>query len=267
MQRQPAVSGQFYPGTPDGLAAELSQLVVRTAFTQQVKGIVAPHAGYVYSGAIAGKIYGTIDIPATVLILGPNHQGIGYAAALYPEGEWLTPLGPLKINAYLNTLISRHVPFVKLDSVAHQFEHSLEVQAPFIQHLRPDVSISALCLGFGDYQTVEAMGKGLAEAIRRYGEDVLIVASSDMSHYESAAIAKRKDESALQRLLDFDAEGLLQVCRTDNITMCGVVPSAVMLIAAKELGATHAELIDYGTSGDVTGDNSQVVAYAAVTVW
>jgi AmmeMemoRadiSam system protein B len=267
MQRQPAVSGQFYPGTAESLSAELSQLVVRTAFTQQVKGIVAPHAGYIYSGAIAGKIYGTIKIPAAVLILGPNHHGIGYPAALYPEGEWLTPLGALKINGYLNKLITQHVQVAKLDSVAHQFEHSLEVQAPFIQYLRPDATISALCLGFGDYQTVEAMGLGLAEAIRRYGEDVLIVASSDMSHYESAAAAKRKDDSALQRLLSFDAEGMLDICRRDNITMCGVVPSAVMLIATKELGASHAELIAYGTSGDVTGDNKQVVAYASVAVW
>ncbi len=121
--------------------------------------------------------------------------------------------------------------------------------------------------GVGDYPTVEAMGLGLAEAIRRYGEDVLIVASSDMSHYESAATAKRKDESALQRLLAFDAEGLLEICRRDNITMCGAVPSAVMLVAARELGARHAELTAYGTSGDVTGDHDQVVAYAAVAVW
>lgn len=267
MQRQPAVSGQFYQGSPESLTMEISQLVVRTAFTQQVKGIVAPHAGYIYSGLIAGKIYGTIQVPATVLILGPNHHGVGYPAALYPEGEWLTPLGPVKINAYLNTLISRHVPVARLDSVAHQFEHSLEVQVPFLRYLRPDVTISALCLGFGDYPTVEAMGLGLAEAIRRYGEDVLIVASSDMSHYESAATARRKDESALQKLLAFDAEGLLEICRRDNITMCGAVPSAVMLVAARELGARHAELTAYGTSGDVTGDNNQVVAYAAVAVW
>lgn len=267
MQRQPAVSGQFYPGSAESLKAELSQLIVRTAFSQQVKGIVAPHAGYIYSGAIAGKIYGTIKIPSTVLILGPNHHGVGYPVALYPQGEWLTPLGPLKINAYLNHLICREVSAAKLDSVAHQFEHSLEVQAPFIQYLKPDATISAISLGYMDYQAVKAIGTGLAEAIRSYGEDVLIVASSDMSHYESAASARRKDESALQRLLKFDAEGLLSVCRENNITMCGVVPAAVMLIATKELGATSAELAAYGTSGDVTGDNSQVVAYASVTVW
>jgi hypothetical protein len=267
MQRQPAVAGQFYAGNSRQLRNDLAALIPEPHGAKAVTGIIAPHAGYIYSGAIAGKVYASIDIPATVLILGPNHHGTGAGAALYPEGEWLTPLAPISINARLNSLLQQNVPFISPDNVAHKFEHSLEVQVPFIQYLRPDATISALCLGHGDFESVRRIGEGIAAAIRAYGEDVLIVASSDMTHYESADSARRKDELALEKVLGFDPQGLLQVCRSERITMCGVVPAAVMLVAAGKLGATQAELVAYGTSGDVTGDNRQVVAYAAVTVW
>jgi AmmeMemoRadiSam system protein B len=267
MQRAPAVAGQFYPGSLKQLQKDLADLIPVSDERKKVIGIISPHAGYVYSGAIAGLVYSAIELPDTVLVIGPNHRGAGAAAALYPEGEWLTPLGAVPINARLNSLLQRHVPYVVLDSLAHQFEHSLEVQIPFIQHLRPDASISAICLGHGDFDQVRQIGEGIATAIRDFGSDVLIVASSDMTHYESAAAAKQKDDLALERVQAFDPQGLLQVCRIEHITMCGVIPSAVMLVAAKSLGASLTELVAYGTSGDVTGDNSQVVGYAAVTVW
>jgi len=267
MQRQPAVAGQFYAGSSKKLHSDLAELLPESRGTKKVTGIIAPHAGYVYSGAIAGAVYGSIRIPATVLILGPNHHGGGAAAALYPDGEWLTPLGPVTINSRLNSLLQQHVPQSRPDTVAHEFEHSLEVQVPFIQYLRPDATVSAICLGHGEFAAVRQIGEGIAAAILAYGEDVLIVASSDMTHYESAESARRKDELALAKVLDFDPQGLLQVCRSERITMCGVVPTAAMLVAAGLLGATQAELVAYGTSGDVTGDDRQVVAYAAVAVW
>jgi len=267
MQRQPAVAGQFYAGKGTQLRSDLAGLIPESDTQRKVTGIIAPHAGYVYSGAIAGQVYASIEIPATVLILGPNHHGAGAGAALYPDGEWLTPLGPVTINSRLNSLLQQNVPLLRSDTVAHEFEHSLEVQVPFIQYLRPDTTISAICLGHGGYDSVRQIGEGIAAAIRAYGSEVLIVASSDMTHYESAESARRKDELALERVLGFDPQGLLQICRSEQITMCGVVPAAVMLVAAGELGATRAELVAYGTSGDVTGDNRQVVAYAAVTVW
>ena len=267
MQRQPAVAGQFYAGNGNKLRSDLAGLIPESHIHRKVTGIIAPHAGYVYSGAIAGRVYASIEIPATVLILGPNHHGAGAAAALYPDGEWLTPLGPVIVNSRLNALLQQHIPLLSSDTLAHQFEHSLEVQVPFFQYLRPDATISAICLGHGGYDAVRQIGEGIAAAIRDFGEEVLIVASSDMTHYESAESARRKDELALERVLGFDPQGLLQVCRSEQITMCGVVPAAVMLVAAGELGATRAELVAYGTSGDVTGDNRQVVAYAAVTVW
>jgi len=264
MQRQPAVAGQFYAGSERELRADLVRMIPQNTIPKRVKGVISPHAGYVYSGAIAGKIYSRIEIPKTVLIIGPNHHGVGAAAALFPDGEWLTPLGPVAINSRLNALLLRHVPFIQSDSTAHQREHSLEVQVPFLQYLRADVSIAAICLGHGDYPALKLIASGVAAAIREYSDDVLIVASSDMTHYESADAARRKDEAALERVLALDAEGLLNTCSSNRISMCGVMPSAVMIEAAIELGAVKAELVSYGTSGDVTGDNSHVVGYAAV---
>jgi AmmeMemoRadiSam system protein B len=267
MKRQPAVAGQFYAGSSTQLRNDLAALMPNVHGTRKVTGIIAPHAGYVYSGGIAGKLYAVIDIPDRVLILGPNHQGAGAGVALYPDGQWLTPLGPIQISPRLNSCLNQNVPLVRQDVVAHEFEHSLEVQVPFIQHLRPDAHISAICLGHGDYAAVRQIGEGIAAAIRAYGRDVLIVASSDMTHYESAESARRKDGLALDKVLNLNPEGLLQVCKNEHITMCGAVPAAVMLVAAKALGASHAELVAYGTSGDVTRDNRQVVGYASVAVW
>ena len=267
MLRQPAVAGQFYPGSASQLRSSLGEMIDESEEKIRVKGIIAPHAGYMYSGGIAGKLYGRIKIPSAVLLIGPNHHGAGEAAALYPDGEWITPLGSVPVNSRLNHLIRSHAPLVQFDTLAHRFEHSLEVQLPFIQYLRPDVSISALCLGNGNFRTLCEIGDGIAQAIVEYGEEVLIVASSDMTHYESADSAKLKDNLAIERVLAFDPEGLLRVCRASKITMCGVVPATVMLVAARHLGAIGAKVVCYGTSGDITGDNSQVVAYASIAVF
>lgn len=267
MERRPAVSGQFYPAEPDELRDDLAVMTTRGADKRKAIGIISPHAGYMYSGGIAGLGFSGITIPSTILILGPNHRGAGAPAALYPDGSWLTPLGAIPINSRLNVLLLQHAPYVQFDTLAHQLEHSLEVQVPFIQYLQPQATISAICFEYGDYAAAVKIGEGIAAALHVYGDDVLIVASSDMTHYESAAAAKRKDNLALAHVLKLDPEGLLQVCRSERITMCGVMPAAVMLVAASALGATRAEVLAYGTSGDVTGDNSQVVGYASVAVW
>ncbi|MCM2359478.1 MAG: AmmeMemoRadiSam system protein B [Geobacteraceae bacterium] len=266
MIRQPAVAGQFYPGDETKLRSELATLIPSLNMREKVVGIISPHAGYLYSGAVAGELYGRIAIPPTVVILGPNHHGVGARAALYPEGEWLTPLGSVAVNTRLAQLLCKHAPLVEEDSTAHHYEHSLEVQLPFLQFVRPDVTIVPVCLGFGDFGRCLSLGEGLARAVREYGEETLIVASSDMSHYEPAAAAREKDDLALREVLAMEPLRLVQVCRTKGITMCGVIPAAAMLVAALELGATRAELVRYATSGDVTGDNRQVVAYAALTV-
>jgi len=266
MVRQPAVAGRFYNDIPEQLRLDLGSMIEAAPVRQKAIGIVAPHAGYMFSGGVAGKVYGVVEVPRHVIVLGPNHHGHGAAAALSPQREWLTPLGTVPISNRLAELVKKHSPLVKEDSAAHRFEHSLEVQLPFLQYLRPDLEIVPLCLGFGDFSSCRELGEGIAKAVREFGEDVLIVASSDMTHYEPVLIARQKDELALREVMALNPEGLLQVCRSERITMCGVVPTTVMLVAALGLGASRAELVHYATSGDVTGDNRQVVAYAAMTV-
>ena len=266
MFRQPAVAGQFYSGERDRLQKDLASLILHQKEQERAIGVVSPHAGYIYSGAVAGALFGSIRIPRTVVILGPNHHGLGARAALYPSGSWGTPLGTVPIDDTFSSLLSRHAPLLESDTKAHLYEHSLEVQIPFLQSIRPDVGIVPVCIGFGSYQECEELGKGLALAIREYGEEVLIVASSDMTHYEPADQAREKDGLAIREILALNPAGLLEACRSHGITMCGVVPATVMLIAARELGASRARLVRYANSGEVNGDYRQVVGYAAVTV-
>lgn len=265
MIRQPAVAGKFYSDDPEQLRGELSRMIPREEPAKAI-GVVSPHAGYVYSGSAAGKVYAAVEVPDAVIVLGPNHTGMGAAAALAPPGEWLTPLGPVRVNDRLSQLIMKHAPLVREDSAAHRFEHSLEVQVPFLQYRNPQVSIAALCLSLPDFDSISRVGTGIAHAIAEYGSEVLIVASSDMTHYESASEAKAKDDLALERLACMDPEGLLRVCRERDISMCGVIPATAMLVAAKALGAISSRLICYTNSGEVNGDLKSVVAYAGLTV-
>jgi AmmeMemoRadiSam system protein B len=266
MIRQPAVAGQFYSSNPSQLRKEIQKFMGPEATREKAIGIIAPHAGYMYSGAVAGALYNAVEIPDTVLILGPNHHGFGSKAAIYPSGEWLTPLGSSKINDRLSNLVKSNSKMFEEDMAAHHYEHSLEVQLPFLQYINRDVTIVPICIGYSDYAACKELGIGIAKAIREFGDDVLLLASSDMTHYESALSAKKKDELALREVLELNAEGLLNICRKESITMCGVIPVAIMIVAALELGATRAEIVRYSTSGDVTGDNEHVVAYAAVAI-
>ncbi len=266
MVRQPVVAGQFYTGDARHLKKQLGSFIRERGAGEKVLGIIAPHAGYVYSGAVAGAVYGAVQVPGTVVILGPNHHGRGSRAAVYPAGEWLTPLGSVPINSGLVELLFRNSPLLEEDSLAHQYEHSLEVQVPFLQFVRPDVTIVPICLGFGDLASCRSLGSALAKSIGEYGKEVLVVASSDMTHYEPAEVAKRKDNLALREVLALNPEGLYSVVRGAGITMCGIIPATVMLVDALERGATRSELVCYATSGDVSGDFGQVVGYAAVAV-
>jgi AmmeMemoRadiSam system protein B len=267
MMRHAAVAGSFYTDDPDQLHRDLCRMVHPSDAPRQVMGIVAPHAGYIYSGGIAGRVYGEISIPETVMILGPNHHGLGAPVAVYPGQGWQTPLGPVAIDGVLAGLVLEEVAAAEADAAAHLREHSLEVQVPFLQHLQKDVRIVPICLGFGDLGGCRVVGEGLARAIARFGRPVLLVASSDMTHYESAEAAREKDDAAIAAMLALDPVALHGVCRQRRITMCGVIPATVMLYACLGLGASQARLVAYGTSGDVTGDQRQVVAYAALEVW
>ncbi len=264
MDREPAVAGRFYADEPRALARELDGFLAAPAERVAAKGVVAPHAGYVYSGAIAGAVYARVTLPPHVIVLGPNHTGLGRPAALWPPGgAWQTPLGPVPVAAALTDALAGG-PGIELDHAAHLREHSLEVQLPFLRRIRPDVEIAALCLGPLDVEQCEQVGRTVAAAARATG--ALVVASSDMSHYIPAEQARERDHVAIERILALDPEGLHRTVRRERISMCGVIPATVMLFAARELGATRAELIRYGNSGEVNGDTRHVVGYAGLIV-
>jgi AmmeMemoRadiSam system protein B len=264
MDREPAVAGRFYTDEPSALAREVDRFLAAAAPRSPALGVLAPHAGYVYSGAIAGAVYARVAVPPRVLVLGPNHTGLGRPAALWPPGgAWRTPLGLVPVSAALTEALAR-VPGVEVDRAAHLGEHSLEVQLPFLQRARPDVEIAALCLGPLDLDACAELGAGVARVAADAG--ALVVASSDMSHYVPAEVAREKDHRAIERVLALDPEGLYRTVRRERIGMCGVIPATVMLHAARALGAGAGELVRYGTSGDVSGDDRHVVGYAGVLV-
>jgi AmmeMemoRadiSam system protein B len=269
MDREPAVAGRFYRGDPGALALEVKTLLGApdgraAAGKVRAVGVVAPHAGYVYSGAIAGAVYGRLELPGRAIVLGPNHTGLGSPAALWPAGGgWRTPLGTVPVSAALTGALAAH-PLVALDRAAHLREHSLEVQLPFLQAARPDLELAALCLAHLPVAACRELGRAVAAAARDHG--ALLIASSDMSHYIPAAEAREKDRLAIDRILALDPEGLHRTVEREAITMCGVIPTTVMLFAARELGATRAELVRYGSSGDVTGDDREVVGYAGLII-
>ena len=266
MDREPAVAGSFYPADPARLAREVAALVgpAPAAAPRPALGVLAPHAGYVYSGAVAGAMYARVTVPERALVLCPNHTGRGARVALWPAGgAWKTPLGRVPIDAALTASLGA-CPLVEGDRDAHLAEHALEVQLPFLQVLRPGIALAALCLGPLSAREEEQLGHAISDAVRR--RPALLVASSDMSRHLPDAAARRVDRRALDRLLALDALGLRETVHRERISMCGVVPAAVMLVAARDLGAREAELVSYSTSGDVTGDHGSVVGYAGAIV-
>lgn len=265
MQRSPAVAGTFYPGDTARLRRDVDGCLGDVRGESCV-GVVVPHAGYVYSGSIAGETLARVQIPRTILLLGPNHHGTGARAALYDSGSWLTPLGDVPVDADLATRLMDATPLITADPLAHRYEHSLEVQLPFLQVLQPDLQIVPLMLQQQDYGDLEIIGEGIAYALARFNQPVLMVASCDMTHFESADVARAKDSDALEAVLSRNPRQLYDTVLAKRISMCGVVPVTVMLVAANLMGAREGELVRYGHSGLVTGDLHNVVAYAGVVI-
>ena len=266
MQRKQAVAGQFYPGNPGELKKQLSQFIKEEKKKEKVRGIVSPHAGYIFSGRTSGEVYSSIEIPSQIIILGPNHTGMGANFAVMSEGSWITPLGEMKINSELAKKILQASKHLQEDEQAHQFEHSIEVQLPFLQYLQPSCEFVPICASSGSYQVYQEIGESIAQVIKESPHDILIIASSDMNHFESQEVSKEKDQKAIEAILQLDEKKLLQSIQDYNISMCGYIPATIMLIASKLLGAQQAELIRYETSGDVMGDYSRVVGYAGIVV-
>ena len=266
MVRAPAVAGYFYQGSSEALRKQVEGFIVPGAERKRAIGVVSPHAGLIYSGPVAGALYSSIEIPDTIVLIGPNHTGLGAAVSLMSKGSWETPLGTVEIDETLAASILAKSSHIRDDSVAHLREHSLEVQLPFIQYFKEKFTIVPIQMLDTRLNTCIEVGRAVGTAIEARGQDVLIVASSDMSHYERAATAKEKDSKAIHQILNLDPEGLYRTIKDYGITMCGFGPAVSMLVAAKMLGASKAELVKYANSGDVSGDYDKVVGYAGIVV-
>ncbi len=269
MIRQPAVANQFYPGSEADLKRDISGRIESAGGKQKkekVLALVSPHAGYIYSGNIAGAVYSQAELTKDVIVIGPNHRGVGAPFAVMAHGIWKMPGGEIPINERLSNLLIEESNWLRDNNQAHLQEHSVEVQLPFIQYIRSDVEFVPIVLGMADLKTCEEIGMAIARAIKRYGKPVVIIASTDMTHYETQESAKKKDQLAIDRILSLDPAGLLDTVNTNNISMCGVIPTTITIVAAKELGATKATLVTYATSGDVSGDYGSVVGYAGLII-
>jgi AmmeMemoRadiSam system protein B len=270
--RQPAVAGRFYPASPQRLRAEVEAYTAAPldapAETKiRALGCVVPHAGYMYSGHVAGAVYRRLELPRRMVILCPNHTGIGEPLAIMSQGAWQTPLGDAPIDEELAAELKERMPLLSEDAEAHRTEHALEVQLPFLQVLAPGFRFVPIAVGTGHFDVLRSLGIALGNVLAKPGEGALVIASSDMNHYESDQVTRVKDRRAIDQLLALDARGLYDVVRDGNISMCGYGPAVVMLTAARKLGATHAELVRYATSGDVSDDRDMVVGYAGIAVY
>ncbi len=268
MLRPAAVAGRFYPADRDTLIREIGSLTSPAPSAKRIraKACLVPHAGYMYSGHVAGAVYSRLELPRRFLILGPRHYPQGEALAILSEGSWQTPLRPALIDAALAERLKHAFPLLREDEVAHRAEHSLEVQLPFLQVLASDLRFVPIALGTTRFDVLANLGHAIAQVLAAEREETLIVASSDMNHYESDLITRAKDRKAVEKLLALDARGLYDTVRHEGISMCGYGPAVAMLTAARELGATRAELVRYATSGDVSGDYDEVVGYAGIII-
>lgn len=266
MVRKPAVAGLFYPAGAEILARDLKALLAGSQVPTPARAVLVPHAGYIYSGEIAARTFSAVELPRLFLMLGPNHSGRGEPIAIMDRGEWEMPAGRVPVDGNLAARILDGCPAARRDDIAHRSEHCLEVQLPFLQFLAPEFRFVPICLKSLPVDDLMGFGDSLGRVLSDVSEPVLIVISSDMTHYESQAAAESKDRQAIARLLEVDPEGLWTVARSRGITMCGLGAAVAGLAACRRFGCTGGRLVGYSTSGPVSGDFDQVVGYAGVVI-
>jgi hypothetical protein len=264
--RAPAAAGRFYPGQRDDLLREIHEFETPAENRVTAIGCIAPHAGYMYSGHVAGAVYARLQIPEHCIILCPNHTGRGVPLAVMTSTSWQTPLGEVAPSLLLGSQLLQRFPLLEEDSSAHRAEHAIEVQLPFLQVEQKNLHIVPIAIGTGNFDILSGLGQVMADVIATSESKPLIVASSDMNHYEPDDITRVKDRKAIERVLALDAHGLWETVMNEPVSMCGFGPAVVMLTAAKLLGATSATLVRYATSGEISGDRQHVVGYAGVIV-
>ncbi len=277
--RSPCQAGAFYSGTKSSLTKQIENCFlhkygpgklpeVNRKGKRSIVAAVCPHAGYMYSGAVAANSYYALakdGTPQTCVILGPNHTGMGSGISILADGAWETPLGVSSIDTETAKKIQQQTKIIDIDESAHRLEHSIEVQLPFIQYVYGlGVKIVPICMMMQDLTTSIEVGEAIADAISR--SNTVVIASSDMTHYENHEAASKKDRLVIEAVLDLDEESLQKVVESQNISMCGYGPVTAAIRAAKLLGARNASLLSYKTSGDVTGDTSAVVGYASISI-
>ncbi len=266
MIRQPVVAGTFYPSDAATLRAQIEGFVDKGCKKEKALGIVAPHAGYMYSGKVAGAVYSHSIIPETALILAPNHTGYGPSYSIWPDGSWRTPLGDVAIDVELVQELVSECDLLEKDKDAHKAEHSAEVMVPFLQYFNPKIKLAVIVISSGNLNELKTIGTSISSALRRLRPDALVIASSDMTHYESQQSANKKDRMAINEILVLNEDELYNKVLGMNISMCGIFPAISMLVCSKGRGAKAGELVLYKTSGDTTGDYDQVVGYAGIII-
>ena len=271
MLRRASVAGRFYPDNASELIAVLRGYLTegpqgRSGKAEKAVAAIAPHAGYIYSGSVAGAVFSSIEIPDDIILIGPNHTGAGPRFSVMARGAWEMPFGRMEINEALAAALVAPGALFTEDTEAHLGEHSLEVELPFIHCRNKEASFVPVTVMRAGYRECAKLGAAIAGTIKAYGKEVLIVVSSDMNHYEPDPITREKDGRAIEKLLALDASGLLERTDAENISMCGAGPAAIAIEAAKKLGATGARLVKYATSGDTSGDLDQVVGYAGIII-
>jgi AmmeMemoRadiSam system protein B len=277
--RRPAVAGSFYAGDSKSLNIQIENCflhkigpgelpLVNPKKENNIIGLISPHAGYIYSGPVAANGFYKIALdgkPDTIIILGPNHRGFGEDVSIMAEGKWKTPLGELEIDKEMAEDILKNSKIIKNDKKAHQYEHSIEVQLPFIQYIfGKDIKFVPICMTRQDIDTDIEIAKSICSSV--VDKNILIIASSDFTHYESQEYAENVDKQAINAILESNPKKLYDIIYRQNLTMCGPGPITVMLIVCETLGAKKFELLKYATSGNITGMYDQVVGYASLIV-
>ncbi|ADP77692.1 protein of unknown function DUF52 [Methanothermus fervidus DSM 2088] len=278
MKRKPAVAGTFYESDPKALKNRIEWCFKhelgpgdfpKVGGDRNIVGVIAPHAGYIYSGPIAAHAYYRIvedGFPETFIILCPNHTGMGSSVSLMAEGEWETPLGSVKIDEEFSSELFKKSEIIDIDDTAHSQEHSCEVHIPFLQYFKKDFKIVPICMWLQDLETTKEVAQAIVDTIKSLNKDIVLIASTDFTHYEPQEIAESTDKKIIDAILKLDEKVMYKRINDLNATMCGYGPVSVVLISSKKLGANKARLLKYGTSGDVTGDRSSVVGYASITI-
>lgn len=264
--RPPAVAGHFYTANPDRLREQVLQFTALPGEKTNALGCMVPHAGYMYSGHVAGAVFGRLELTSRFVILCPNHTGEGEPLAVMTNGAWRTPLGDARIDRDLASDLMRRFPPLTEDHQSQKYEHALEVQLPFLQVLAPGFTFVPVTIGISRYEYLHGLGEAIGQVLSSLQGQAVVIASSDMNHYESDAITREKDRTAIDRILALDPAGLHEVLAREHSTMCGYGPAIAMLVATKMLGASSAELVKYATSGDISGERDSVVGYAGILV-